>query len=151
MRTRILITIILSLSIPSIILSEAPVSASEAPKDHSKYHGVLEDKYYDLLARCETNSNWNHSTRTYTSGLGINRRTFQRWSNHTSAKGMTPRQQVKVADAIAFLGHTEPDGEYVWPVGPYGWSVVKYQNCMKLQGFICRSKHPKVQRWKRYC
>ena len=136
----------------AISLALTPVTAKAQTDDsHSKYHGVLPDKYYDFLARCETSGDWNHSTKTYTSGLGINRRTFQRWSNHTSAKGMTPRQQVKVADAIAFLGHTEPDGEYVWPVGPYGWSVIKYQNCMNLRQFICRSKHPKVQRWKRYC
>lgn len=125
------------------------VPMAQAKNDHSKYHGILPDAYYDKLAQCETGGNWQHSTRSYTGGLGIHRRTFQRWSNHSSAKGMTPRRQVRVADAIAFRGHTEPNGEYVWRVGVWGWGCVKREK--HLQAFICASKHKLVQRWKRYC
>ena len=124
-----------------------PVSAAADP--HGKYDGILPDAYYDQMARCETGGDWNHSTKSYTGGLGINRRTFQRWSNHTSAKGMTPREQVRVADAIAFRGHTEPDGEFVWRVGPWGWGCLKGQK--HLQAFICKSRHTLVARWKRGC
>jgi len=87
------------LAIPGLVMA-TPAQASS--KGHDKYGGILPDDYYSGLARCETNSNWNHSTKSYTGGLGIYRGTFKRWSNHTSAKGMTPAQQVKVADAIAF-------------------------------------------------
>jgi hypothetical protein len=127
------------------------VSPGERPerRGHSRYDGVLSDRYYDLLALCETGGNWKHSTRSYTGGLGIHRGTWQRWSNSSSARGKTPREQVAVADNVAFLGFTEPDGEFVWPVGPWGWGCVK--NRKILQGFICRSTHKAVKRWKRGC
>jgi hypothetical protein len=122
---------------------------------HSKYHGVLPDAYYDALGTCEsglpgTNEpNWKHSTRSYTSGLGIARGTFQRWSNHSSAKGMTPREQVRVADAIAFKSHIETDGTKIWRVGPWGWGCLSARK--SIQRFICESRHPLVQKWKRNC
>ena len=149
MRKRILITIILSLSIPSIILSEAPVSASKTPKEIEAL--VMPWRFYKRLAQCETDSRWHTSTRNYTSGYGIAIGTWRRYSNSSNADRYTPVQQARIVDRIAWLGFTNDSGEYVWPVGPYGWSVIKYQNCMGLQGFICRSPHPKVQRTKRYC
>jgi hypothetical protein len=149
MRKRILITIILSLSIPSTILSEAPVSASKTPKEIEAL--VMPWRFYKRLARCETNSRWHTSTRNYTSGYGIAIGTWQRFSNSSNADRYTPIHPARIVDRIAWLGHTEPSGEFVHPVGPYGWSVIKSQNCMGLQGFVCRSPHPKVQRWKRYC
>ena len=126
-----------------------PAHASAAADSHAKYDGVLPDAFYDGLALCETNSDWNHSTKTYTGGLGFNRRSFQRFSNHSSAKGMTPRQQVRVADALAFRGHTEPDGEFVFRVGPWGFGCVKMRK--SLQTFICKSRHRLVVKWKRNC
>jgi len=149
MRKSILITIILSLSIPSTILSEAPVSASKTPKEIEAL--VMPWRFYLRVARCETNSRWHTSTRNYTSGYGIALGTWRRYSNSSNADRYTPVEQARIVDRIAWLGHTEPSGEYIYPVGPYGWSVIKSQNCMNLQQFICRSSHPKVQRWKRYC
>ena len=149
MRTRILITIILSLSIPSTILSEAPVSASKTPKEIEAL--VMPWRFYKRLAQCETDSRWHTSTRNYTSGYGIAKGTWRRYSNSSNADRYTPIQQARIVDRIAWLGFTNDSGEYVYPVGPYGWAVIKYQNCMGLQGFICRSPHPKVQRTKRYC
>ena len=149
MRKSILITIILSLSIPSTILSEAPVSASKTPKEIEAL--VMPWRFYLRVARCETNSRWHTSTRNYTSGYGIALGTWRRYSNSSNADRYTPVEQARIVDRIAWLGHTEPSGEYIYPVGPYGWSVIKSQNCMNLQQFICRSPHPKVQRWKRYC
>jgi hypothetical protein len=145
MHKRILISII-ALS----LLSASPVHATTTDKKtHRKYHGLMPDYWYDRLASCETGGNWNHSTRSYTGGLGIARGTWQRWSNSSSAKGKTPEYQVRVADKIAFLGHTEPDGEFVWAVGVYGWGCVK--NTPELQQLICQSKHPKVYRKRRNC
>lgn len=114
-----------------------------------KYGAIMPDKYYDLLAQCETGGNWNHSTRSYTGGLGINRHTFRRWSKYHSARGLTPRQQIRVADAIAFSGYITRTGELVWRVGPWGWGCVR--RTPTLQHYICVSHHPKVQRWKRGC
>ena len=149
MRTRILIAIILSLSIPSTILSEAPVSASKTPKEIDAL--VMPWRFYKRLARCETNSRWHTSTRNYTSGYGIARGTWMRWSNSSNADRYTPVQQARIVDNIAWLGFTSDTGTYKPPVGPWGWGAIRTQNCMNLQGFICRSDHPKVQRWKRYC
>jgi hypothetical protein len=147
--TVLLITVLLTAP-PGRVSAEADASLIRPERQgHSAYDGVLPDRYYDLLARCETGHNWKHSTRSYTGGLGIYRGTWRRWSNSSSAKGKTPQYQVKVADKIAFLGHTEPDGEFVWAVGPWGWGCVK--NSAKLQGFICQSRHKAVQRWKRRC
>jgi hypothetical protein len=132
-----------------ILALSTPAQASAAADSHAKYHGVLPDKYYDLLSLCETNSNWKHSTKSYTGGLGINRGTWQRWSDTKSANGKTPREQVKVADAIAFKSHINPDGSKVWRVGPWGWGCLKGQK--HLQAFICQSRHTLVVRWKRQC
>ncbi len=148
MRTRILITII-ALSIPSTILLEAPVSASKTPKEIDAL--VMPWRFYKRLAKCETDSRWYTSTRNYTSGYGIAKGTWRRYSNSSNADRYTPVQQARIVDRIAWLGFTNDSGEYVYPVGPYGWAVIKYQNCMGLQGFICRSPDPKVQRTKRYC
>jgi hypothetical protein len=151
---------VLTLSLSTTILALAPVSPVDASKpadrtsatpetSRRKYGAILPDKYYDTLAQCETGSNWNHNTRSYTGGLGIYKPTFRRWSKYNSARGLTPRQQVRVADAIAFSGYTTRAGEHVWRVGPWGWGCVRHSPT--LQGFICRSNHPKVQRWKRGC
>ena len=137
------IALITAISIPT------PAFAAAPDNPFQKYHGVLPDAYYDGLARCETGANWNHSTRSYTGGLGIYRGTWQTWSDTSSAKGRTPVEQVKVADAIAFKSHINPDGTKVWRVGPWGWGCVKGQK--SLQKYICQSRHRDVARWKRNC
>lgn len=142
------------------MLSLAAVSPAEASNgrvgtqwrldmSRRKYGAIMPDAYYDRLAQCETGGNWNHSTRNYTGGLGIHRHTFRRWSKYRSARGLTPRQQVRVADAIAFSGYTTKTGEFVWRVGPWGWACLRRTPI--LQQYICASHHPKVQRWKRGC
>jgi len=88
-------------------------------------------------------------TNSYTGGLGIHRQTFRTWSNYNSAKGLSPIEQVKVADAIAFKSHIERSGRKIWRVGPWGWGCLKGQK--HLQAFICQSRHKDVQRWKRNC
>ena len=137
------LTLILALSIPGVAKGLGTTDT------YNKYKAVLPDAYYDQLARCETGGNWQHSTKSYTGGLGINRQTFRTWSNYNSAKGLTPAQQVKVADAIAFKSHIERSGRKVWRVGPWGWGCLKGQK--HLQKFICQSRHKDVQRWKRNC
>jgi hypothetical protein len=105
--------------------------------------------FYRRLAQCETGSDVNHSTKNYTSMFGIARGTWQRWSNRSSAKGLNSLQQARVVDNIAWDGHWTGN-HYKHPVGPWGWAVVK-SNCMGLKDLVCKSKHPKVQRWKYRC
>jgi len=132
-----------------LLLFIVPAEATQASTGYQKYHGVMPDEYYDRLARCETGGNWKHSTRSYTGGLGIYRGTWQRWSDTKSAKGKTPKQQVKVADAIAFKSHINPDGTKVWRVGPWGWGCVR--NNEVLKSMICRSNKPVVKKWHYGC
>ena len=139
----------MAIALITATFTASPASAAAQRDLHEKYHGVLPDAYYDGLARCETGGNWKHSTRSYTGGLGIYRGTWKRWSDSSSAKGKTPAQQVKVADAIAFKSHINPDGTKVWRVGPWGWGCLKGQK--SLQAFICKSRHKDVARWKRGC
>ena len=139
----------MAIALITATFTASPATAAAQREPHEKYHGVLPDAYYDGLARCETGGNWKHSTRSYTGGLGIYRGTWQRWSDSSSAKGKTPAQQVKVADAIAFKSHINPDGTKVWRVGPWGWGCLKGQK--SLQAFICQSRHMLVARWKRGC
>ena len=112
---------------------------------------VMDWRFYRRLAKCETGGDVNHSTRNYTSMFGIARGTWQRWSNTSSAKGLTALQQARVVDNIAFEGHWDPGRKrFKHPVGPWGWGVVK-SNCMGLQRLLCESRHRLVQRWKRNC
>ena len=139
----------MAIALITATFTATPATAAAQRDTFDKYHGVLPDQYYDALARCETGGNWQHSTRSYTGGLGIYRGTWKRWSDSSSAKGKTPAQQVKVADAIAFKSHINPDGTKVWRVGPWGWGCVKGQK--SLQAFICKSRHKDVARWRRGC
>jgi hypothetical protein len=148
-------TFILSLLAPVTIHGEAsakPVEESKEPKAL-----VMPWRFYARIAQCETGRDkngkidWHYKSRTYITGFGMTRQTFHRWSGKKTTKGMTHIDMAKIVDRVAFLGWTNPKGEYVWPVGPYGWAVIKYQNCMGLQKIVCDSRHPKVQRWKRYC
>ena len=137
------------MAIALLAVLSIPSQASAASDNHSKYHGVLPDAYYDGLSLCETGGVWTHSTKSYTGGLGIHRQTWRTWSDFPSAKGRSPIEQVKVADAIAFKSHINPDGTKVWRVGPWGWGCLKGQK--SLQAFICKSRHTLVTRWKRGC
>lgn len=138
---------------PMVVLLLAGASVVPSADVRSQFKGlVMPARYYVTLATCETGMNWQHNTRTYTSGFGISRRTFSRWSSRSpqrGARGMTPREQAIVADAIAWHGYTHRDGEFIYPVGPWGWGCVKIRPA--LQQMICASQHPKVQRWKRGC
>ena len=137
------------MALPLILTLSIPAHNTPLPTSRAKYQGVLPDAYYDQLATCETGGNWAHSTKSYTGGLGIYRGTWRTWSDTRSATGKTPAEQVKVADAIAFKSHINPDGRKVWRVGPWGWGCVKGQK--HLQDFICQSRHTLVVRWKRNC
>lgn len=111
---------------------------------------VGDGRFYIRLAQCETGSNFQHDTRSYTSGFGIAKGVWMRYSHSTDARRYTPRQQAIVVDRIAFLGFD--DGRRYWPpVGPWGWGAIRTQNCMQLQQFICKSRRANIARWQRHC
>jgi hypothetical protein len=125
------------------------------PKETRKeYRGIMPDRYYNDLGKCETGGtkgetrgNTRHATRNYTGAFGIYRGTARKWAGRPSLASMTYRQQVKVADRIAFNGWTNKAGKYVWPVGPFGWGAVT-ANCRGLLDQLCRATHPKAQKHK---
>jgi hypothetical protein len=143
-------SIILSLSI-SVAFTAAPTLAESEPINkhtHRMYHGVMSDYFYNTLSLCETGGDWQHNTRSYTS-LGIAKGTWKRWSNSDDGRGKTRRYIVKIADNIAYYGHTS-DGVYKNNVGPWGWGAIR-ANCNGLKDMICRSKHPLVKQWQKRC
>jgi hypothetical protein len=134
-----------------IIILFATVAFPLQANAQSSFDGlVLAEHFYYRLAQCETGQNWNHSTLSYTSGFGIARGVFQKYSHASDASRYTPRQQAIVVDRIAFHGFN--DGRK-WhpPVGPWGWGAVRTQNCMNLQHYICKSKKPIVKRYQGRC
>jgi hypothetical protein len=131
-------------------MSATSVSAhTTLDMSRDKYRGVLPDKYYDQVSRCETNTKLGepYGTKSYTSPMGINRGTAHRWSGKRNLNGLTAQEVVKIADRIAFLGWTNPAGEYVYPVGPYGWAVVR-SGCGQTLEYICKSKKKSVQKYR---
>ena len=134
------------LMIATIGLDASTALAHPTQETHA-YGGILPDGYYDLVQQLETAGNWEHSTRSYTT-LGIYRGTFRTWSGKTSSRGMTRHEIVNIADRIAFKGWQSPT-RFVWPVGPYGWAVVR--SSPKLQKYICDSHDPRVIKRRRGC
>lgn len=142
MRRFLLSFFVLTLLIPVGKVSADPVGP------RVKYQGILPDAYYDALAQCETGSNWNHSTKSYTGAFGIYRGTWRWFSTSPSAKGKTARQQVEIADRIAFKGHTE-NGVFRKAVGPWGWGCVKHHKY--ISKYICKSRVAIVKKYKWRC
>ncbi len=143
MRKRITLSII-----ALTLLAPTQAHAKEDTSTHRQYKGVMSDHFYRTLAKCETNLNWQHDTRSYTSAFGIARGTWQRWSNSSSAQGKDPIYQVRVVDNIAFHGHTT-DGVFKPPTGLWGWGCIRRSK--KLQAIICKSRNPLVYRQRRHC
>jgi len=132
---------------PSVAMAEAP-----ARKGHEKYNAIMSDRFWDRVAQCETGGNWQHSTRSYTGGLGLYRGTAYRWSGHRDVSKFTPAKQVRIAERVAFTGWVNPrTGVKKWPVGPFGWGSIYPSNCMSLKDEVCRSKHPLVRRFRHRC
>lgn len=148
--------LLLALTLAAVTVPAGPLQAEPVPVK-SVFHGlVMPVGFYKSLAQCETGKNrdgsynWDHHTRTYTSAFGIHKGTWRRWSNSSDARRYSPREQAIVADRIAWRGFLEDTGEFVYPVGPWGWGAIK-ANCMGLKSMVCRSRHPLVQKWKYRC
>ena len=150
--------IIMGFAVPSVEAS-APPNTRHIPSytkpdwSRKKYGAIMPDAYYDQVSRCETSlpmgapfkAGDKHSN--YTSSMGIHKRTALRWSGSTNLNKLTARQLSRVADRIAFAGWTNRAGEYVWPVGPFGWATVRH-GCGDTLYFLCHSTHHRVQKWR---
>jgi hypothetical protein len=128
-------------------------SHREADWSRKKYGAIMPDAYYDQISRCETSlpmgapfkAGDKHSN--YTSSMGIHKRTALRWGGGTNLNNLTARQLSRVADRIAFAGWTNRAGEFVWPVGPFGWATVRH-GCGDTLHFLCHSPHKRVQKYR---
>ena len=134
----------------------APAGVAQAhhtdQKTRKEFKGILPDAYYRGLAKCETRGKWDRKGVSYTGGLGIYKGTAYRWSGKRNLHKLTAQEQVEIADRIAFRGWLNPNKKvnpFKHAVGPWGWGCLKQSKY--LQGFICRSRHELVQRWKRNC
>lgn len=115
-----------------------------------KYGAIMPDAYYDLIAQMETGitgDDWSYNSRSYTSALGIHKQTAYRWSGHRNLNKLSKREIIRVADRIAFAGWQRPDGEFVWPVGPFGWGTVRHSKL--LRAYICASPHWRTKPYKK--
>jgi len=115
-----------------------------------KYGAIMPDAYYDDLGRCETggiNGNLQHSTKSYTGAFGLYRGTAWRWSGYRDVTHLTRRQQIRIADRIAFSGWERPGKPKVWNVGPFGWGAVR-SGCGQLLEHLCHARHKRVQRYR---
>lgn len=140
---------------PAEALSTPRQSPSHREVDWSrkKYGAIMPDAYYEQISICETGlplgspfkAGDKHSN--YTSSMGIHKRTALRWSGSTNLNRLTARQLTRVADRIAFAGWTNRAGEYVWPVGPFGWSTVR-NGCGNTLHYLCHATHKRVQKYR---
>lgn len=152
MRKRIITTTVISLLATTSFIAPTAQAHHTDQKTRREYKGILPDAYYNGLAKCETRGKWDRKGVSYTGGLGIAKGTAYRWSGKRNLHKLTAKEQVEVADRIAFRGWLNPKKKvnpFKYAVGPWGWGCLKQSKY--LQGFICRSNHPKVQRWKRGC
>lgn len=125
-------------------------------KSRRQFHGLMVDAFYLDLAHCETGYTkdrqpvWDAQSRNYTGAFGIYRQTWRNWApaKWSSAKGRSPQEQVIVVDNIAWRGIKRSNGDYKYPVGPWGWGSIK-NNCRGLQTYICKARHELVVRWRR--
>ena len=83
--------------------------------------------YWDLVAECETGSNWRDGGM-WGGGLGIALTTWREYggtqfAHHPSRASR--RQQIAVANRIAVRGWVRPDGSFKLPAGYGGWGCIR--------------------------
>lgn len=84
------------------------------------------DAYWQKLALCETDANWNDEAHP-TGGLRISARDWRHWGGGQFAPTpaqASPMQQIEVANRIATDGWTDSDGVVVNPAGFAHWRCV---------------------------
>jgi hypothetical protein len=103
------------------------------------------------LARCETQNNTAHLTRSYVSAWGFYKGTWRLFSSTPvhRVKHLTWDQQARVVDRAFWFGWDRPDGTYQWPVGPFGHGCFKrlWAVSTDLRTRVCNNRKQQVRRW----
>lgn len=84
------------------------------------------DKYWQKMARCETDANWQNTGR-HSGGLGITVDDWKNWGGTIFAPTpaeATQAQQIEIANRISTVGWTKADGTAVKPIGFTLWRCV---------------------------
>lgn len=127
------------------MMTVAPAHAHDLDMSRKEFGAIMPDAYYHQLGRCETGHQLRHSTRSYTGIFGIHRQTAWAYSGKRDISKLTMRQQIRIADRIAFSGYQRRDGRFQHPVGPFGWGAVR-NGCSNLLDYICNATHKRVQK-----
>lgn len=102
------------------------------------------------LARCETQNNTRHRTRSYVSAWGLYRRTWDLFADTPASQAwrLTWEQQARVVDRTFWFGHTE-HGRKQWAVGPFGHGCFKamWHKNGALRAKVCQNARIQVRRW----
>ncbi|MDR3447910.1 MULTISPECIES: acyltransferase family protein [unclassified Dyella] len=84
------------------------------------------DDYWNKMARCETDANWQNGGR-HSGGLGMSVDDWKTWGGNQFAPTpaeATPAQQIEVANRISTQGWTNDTGDIVKPIGFVRWRCV---------------------------
>jgi peptidoglycan/LPS O-acetylase OafA/YrhL len=84
------------------------------------------DDYWNKMARCETDANWQNGGR-HSGGLGMSVDDWKTWGGDQFAPTpaeATPAQQIEVANRISTQGWTNEAGDVVKPIGFVRWRCV---------------------------
>ena len=122
--------------------------ASQALAEAEWNHPLPKWVYLDL-ARCETQNNTKHRTRSYVGAFGFYRRTWDLFADtpNSQAHTLTFAQQARVLDRAFFFGHTE-NGRKQWAVGAYGHGCWKYywKQSAELRTLVCNNGKVQVRK-----
>lgn len=89
---------------------------------------VAPDSYWDAIARCQTGARWQRAG-AFAGGLGLDAATWRRYGGTAygpTADRATRRQQIDVANRLASLGHSAPNGQRHPAVGFGRWQCVRH-------------------------
>lgn len=130
------------------MLAQAAIAAMLTVTPPAPPADIATPRLWKALATCETGFNLAHNQPSYISALGMSRGTFARWGGRY-ADTKSWQRTMAIAERVAWYGYTTPKGEYVYPVGPWGWGCLRKHSY--AHQVLCASKKPEVRRWRRYC
>ena len=116
-------------------IAAAPAPGNDAaPDDNGDLSPTLvlapqaaaSDAYWQKMAVCETNANWQNTGRR-SGGLDITQDDWQAFGGTTFAPtpaDATPAQQIEVANRISTQGWANPHGDIIKPAGFARWRCV---------------------------
>lgn len=111
--------------------------APDAPPLHKLKKPRALDSFWDLMARCETGSNWKDPGQ-FAGGLGIYVGTWRMFGGLEFAGHPTEasrEQQIEIANRVSTQGWQKSEDNFVEPVGFSGWG------CLKVTGAPALVEH----------